>query len=512
MRSIIKYLNIAVVAGVVLVATSCDKDYLETSPTTQVDEKVIFQTTKNSYMALNGIYRHMYQYLGAHDQAGHMSVMHVMDLMGEDFFPIQRGYGWYVDAYNYTASTNFQSARVEYVWSFYYDIVNNANKMIKFVPDAVGSSTEKNHLMGQAFALRAFGFFMNAQIFSKPYLHTDINAENSGIPIYTEPTSVGKKRETLAVTYQQIVADLDSAIVRLSAPGVPGGPISYINVHVARGLRARVALVMGDYVVAEQMANAALANYPLMSQEEYIGKQVNGEESNGGAFTVANGEWMWGSFNNSEQSTIFASWLSHVDPTTFGYAQLGNMKIIHRNLYNQMSNTDVRKMSFCDANGVWAHDPSGYWDWNPYMSYKFRHATSGWEQTYLYMRAAEMYLIKAEAIARQGGRDAAAAQALYDLVSERDDNYTLSTSTGATLINEILTQRRIELIGEGFRFLDIKRLNLPLVRPSGNPALGFHDAGLATVTNIPAGDYRFQFLIPKSEIDSNPLMVQNALE
>lgn len=49
----------------------------------------------------------------------------------------------------------------------------------------------------------------------------------------------------------------------------------------------------------------------------------------------------------------------------------------------------------------------------------------------------------------------------------RDASYTLSTNTGQALIDEIMVQRRVELWGEGFRFLDLKRLNLPLDRTVG---------------------------------------------
>ncbi len=55
-----------------------------------------------------------------------------------------------------------------------------------------------------------------------------------------------------------------------------------------------------------------------------------------------------------------------------------------------------------------------------------------------HMRTAEMYLIEAEALARQGGQDGQAAQVLYDLVITRDPEYQLSTNTGAALIEEIM--------------------------------------------------------------------------
>ena len=114
-----------------------------------------------------------------------------------------------------------------------------------------------------------------------------------------------------------------------------------------------------------------------------------------------------------------------------------------------------------------------------------------------------MYLIEAEAKARLGDPDA--AEALYPLASARDAAYVLSTNTGQDLIDEILLQRRWELWGEGFRFFDLKRLNIPLDRNGAN-----HNSALINnVMFVPAGDVRWQWQIPQNEIDANPTIVQN---
>jgi starch-binding outer membrane protein, SusD/RagB family len=88
----------------------------------------------------------------------------------------------------------------------------------------------------------------------------------------------------------------------------------------------------------------------------------------------------------------------------------------------------------------------------------------------------------------------------------RDPSYVKSTNTGQTLVDEILTQRRVELWGEGFRFLDLKRLNLPLDRNGAN-----HVSALMNVATIPAGDKMWQWLIPQKEMNTNPVMIQNEL-
>ncbi|PMD90674.1 hypothetical protein BWI97_22045, partial [Siphonobacter sp. BAB-5405] len=63
-----------------------------------------------------------------------------------------------------------------------------------------------------------------------------------------------------------------------------------------------------------------------------------------------------------------------------------------------------------------------------------------------------------------------------------------------------------ELWGEGFRFYDLKRTNAPLNRNGGNHNAAYNNG----VFEVPAGDIRWQFLIPQDEINnSNGVVVQN---
>jgi len=139
------------------------------------------------------------------------------------------------------------------------------------------------------------------------------------------------------------------------------------------------------------------------------------------------------------------------------------------------------------------------------MTRKFRLANPGNSNGDLvFMRAAEMYLIEAEALARIGGsREEEAKDVLYELAVARDPDYTRSTNTGEDLIDEILFQRRVELWAEGFRFLDLKRLNMPLDRTGGN-----HDNSLAQKMTEPAGTKNWVFLIPRQEIEYTLGVVQ----
>ena len=140
------------------------------------------------------------------------------------------------------------------------------------------------------------------------------------------------------------------------------------------------------------------------------------------------------------------------------------------------------------------------------MSRKFKTRNTPTIGDVPYIRLAEMHLTLAEAYARTPGKETDAQNALRVLAVNRDPNYVLSTNTGQALIDEIMVQRRVELWGEGFRFYDLKRLNLPLDR---TVVPNFVSASVGSVMQIPAGDDRWVFSIPIDEIQANPNTSQN---
>ena len=106
-----------------------------------------------------------------------------------------------------------------------------------------------------------------------------------------------------------------------------------------------------------------------------------------------------------------------------------------------------------------------------------------------------MLLIEAECEAELQNYSEA-QDALYLIQRRANPGVTKSTETGQALIDQILLERRKELFGEGFRWQDIKRRQLPFVRT------GDHWVKLSFTAQDP--DYfRLTFPIPQSEIDAN---------
>jgi hypothetical protein len=477
--------------------SGCEKDYLERVPTASVAEKDLLSTVVGNQTLLQGLHRLTYTFYSSHDRFGQKSVDMIVDLLGEDFYQTERGYGWFVSWYQYLDHRNLTSANLEWVWSYYYDLVDNANIILanidKTSDGAIAANVPKvQFIKAQALAYRAFSFYQLVQLYADRY---DIGGANThlGIPLVIVPTQVGLARSTVAEVYTQINKDLDDAIALFTSSTATRLNASEINLRVAQGIKARVALTTGQYVTAEAMAVAARTGFTLIPTTNY---------GYGWNKAAGNTEWMWGAVLIDEQQTSYASFFSHIDPYFGGYATLGNHKLASTAIFNYMSATDERKKTFKTIAG------------KPRVGMKFtgnggftNSGQSGWTNDYLYMKSGEMNIIEAEAIARLGGRDADAQTALYNLVVKRDPSYVKSTAVGGALLQEILMQRRCELWGEGFRLFDIKRMNLNMDRANlGHTSSLWNAAGF-----FPAGDKNFVFLIPKQEIDSNPLMVQNPL-
>jgi hypothetical protein len=344
---------------------------------------------------------------------------------------------------------------------------------------------------------RAWAHFQMVQLYGQRYEAGGGNTQ-LGIPIRLTATNEPLARNTVEEVYAQVNQDLDDAITIFSSYTRPNK--SHLDVSVAQGLKARVALVQGNYAVAANFASQAKEGYQLMDNDTYFNNFSD----------YSNVEWMWGSFIQDDQTDVFGNFGAYISRNFSSSNIRGNPKAISNLLYDQISDTDVRKKLW-DPTGVHADLPPGVviasnFSRRPYTNQKFLAAGTGDSRMDVpYMRAAEMYLIEAEALSYSN--EAAARQVLFELASNRDPNYTLSANSGQALKEEIYIQRRVELWGEGFRFYDLKRLDLPLDRRGAN-----HSSDLISdVFQVPAGDSRWQWLIPQDALNANPLLVQNPL-
>ncbi|UHG92004.1 RagB/SusD family nutrient uptake outer membrane protein [Spirosoma oryzicola] len=491
----IKFLTLGM--ALLLLTTSCEKEYLDTAPTGSIDASAAYATTKNASAAINGIYRAMVvRYLSSQGHFGHPAMMIIQDVLGEDVVISNTSNTWHLNETRWQAHRDETSTGDQLPYQLYYRLIGNANIAIANIDNAAGAQSERNQVKGEALGIRAFSYFNLVQLFGKRYDAAAKPNSQLGVPLVLTPITEGLPRATVEEVYTQINKDLADAATLLSSTR---SFKSHINLDVIKGLQARVALAQQNWADAAKYAADARKSYSLMSVAQY-------QE---GFSDISNPEWMWGFDHVEDQSETFGAFHSYISSNFNSTNIRATPKSINSLLYDQIPTTDVRSKMWVKtptaANSV---VPTGGVR-VPYLNQKFRLPGTPSTSTMgdvPYMRAAEMYLIEAEAQARLGNT-AQAATALFDLVSKRDPSYVKSTKTGTALLDEILFNRRIELWGEGFRFTDLKRTNQPLNR---NGTTNINSA-VVVLFDVPAGDNQWEFLIPRREINANPKIVQNPL-
>ena len=190
MKKLFKYLFIGMFG--VLCLSSCSNDMLETQPTDSMSGATFMSDATKALIPLNGIYRSMYSAgwstTGNTHQCFGISAYNLMaEVMGDDFIMGAQGSGWFWfdAAYNVKARYTSGAWRSYDLWMAYYTWVSNANYIIAAEETMEGSKEDVNYVIGQAYAIRAYSYFMLAQTFARTFKGHE---NDLCVPIYNEPT------------------------------------------------------------------------------------------------------------------------------------------------------------------------------------------------------------------------------------------------------------------------------------------------------------------------------------
>lgn len=480
-----------------MLLSSCSETYLDTIPTDSYSESFMFENAENAMIALNGIHRSMYKQYGSMNRAGYSSLMIGVDALGEDF--VLPSTGWWVSQAKWEEHTNPNSPWNEWVYSFLYATIRNSNAIINQIDGLSGDAKFKNQIKGEALTYRALSHFWLVQLYGKRYSSETLNEQT--VPLMLEVTLDPQPMSTVKAVYDQVLADFKAAeeLLKEGTPGVYNK--SHFSVAVVQGWLARYYLTIKDWTNASSYAVKAIASAKaggakLMDQADY----------KKGFSDASNPEWLWSSLVRADQTLYFYSYFAFVS-YNFSSTNIRTCpKVMNNNIYNEISDTDVRKWCWVpNPTATTFPLPTSSFKRYPYMNRKFavldQSSSVGDVPN---MRLAELYLIDAEAKANLG--QGSAADVLFELMKARDTEAVKSTKTGDALLQDILVQRRIELWGEGFRFLDLKRLGLPLNREDSN-----NDPVVVVTMKVPANSNKWLWQFPQTEINANPNIVQNPL-
>ncbi len=474
------------------VITSCRKELLSPEPQTQILEQVSFSTPEKTLAAVNGVY--------AGAKAGQIyggRYFNYQDVRGEEFLNETANGVTQLSTWNFTVTPT--TNEVQNFWAAAYTAINRANVVIAGVDNAPISDALKNQYKGEARFIRALMYHALVTIYARPYW--DGAGSKPGVVIYTTPqTQLGenqKARSTVAEVYTQIIADLDFAETNLLATnGSTALNITRAHKNTAIALKTRVYLFMGDYakVITEgnKLAPQAIAPFSTTSGVTHnLQSNITTVFGSGGQtpenilsfpFTANDLPGTQNSLNSYYSPAATSSTATNPCTNCAGtgeyslnlaasgiVANTGWTAVDARRQFNQIINS---------ATKTWLRKWTANTDYTPAIRY------------------AEVLLNLAEALARQNGLDLKAIALLNAVRKRSDPAVTLAPVTQQALIDAILLERRIELLGEGFRSRDILRLGLTI------PAKG-------TAPAIAPTSPQYIWPIPQSELNVNKAVVQN---
>ncbi|HEY9256969.1 RagB/SusD family nutrient uptake outer membrane protein [Chitinophaga sp.] len=449
MRKYCTYILLIAIAGF----SACQKNLLDPVPTTDIPDFKAFETKDRINSQLNGLYSVMKhgKFLGGKFEIAN-------EVRGEDFVNEK--------ANNVTLNATWrmvptgETQEVKEIWSQGYITINNVNVFLTGM-NAVGNKVVGDSMAkiyaGEAKFVRSVSYFSLLQLYARP--HWDGAGSKPGLILHSEGHSqigsYSKARSTVNDTYAQVIKDLDSAEALLPKPAAGTLPaITHANAYSAIAFKIRVYLFLEKYdKVIEEAAKLVSASAPFVSP--------GGHALEGDIFKVFTTPY-------SSKESIFSLPFSgatgdfpgtqtqlgyYFTPSAKPYTGNGEYSLHPNGIISDSSwksATDARRNFILTAGAkkYWVKfpTPSPFTDFIPVIRY------------------AEVLLDVAEARVRQLNTVDASAVAMLSAVRHRSDasvTYTIADfATPAALLAAITKEKHIELLGEGFRSMEVTRLGI----------------------------------------------------
>lgn len=403
------------------------------------------------------------------------------------------------------------SAAPTAIWVNYNDALNATTRVIEAAGLIEVDQEEQarfNTVLGEALALRAYAHF---QLLS--YLSTDYADDSALATIlvnFVPTVDQALPRNTNGEIYQSINEDLSRASSLL--PSGSSDP-TRVSVDFIIALQARMAAYRGQYAQADTFASDLLTRYPLANRAQYeamyldsdntevifkleraFGDSYDGQGITGSGFA---GGWAGANF-------------AFVNATLAGspYFEMG------RAVFNLLDPIDIRfDVNVAPTSVI---DPDYLTNQDPALDILVIQKYPGSEGRDLMndlkiFRSSEMVLIRAEAAASAGNLNGAANSAASFLKQLRDarfgsDQPLPNFGSQQEAFAAILDERRIELVFEGHRWKDLKRLGALANRGIQRDAI---DCAINGACSLPVSDFRFTMPVPLVELNANINIQQN---
>lgn len=333
------------------------------------------------------------------------------------------------------APSFYRVSEVDEQWRNKYRLIGLMNHVLATLDQIEGDQVKKDQYTGEALVHRAFNYWSLVNVYGHHYGTPQASQANSGVPIVTVfgDETVPLDRKSTNEVYDFILNDLNKAVkllqVNTPTKDRPRKASAY-------ALLARVYLHMGNYAAALDNANKALAFNSTLNN--YGTTPPN----NFGEIEPPVG------LDNPEHVLLKESFVIG--------GEAGNNFVILARFSPSLvaifdTNNDLR------INGVAQPDFSGSYTYGLFNDFFLRNNMG--------VTTPELYLIKAEVLARQNNIAGAMAEVnklranRFTTAFVNANSHVLTAANQAAAIQHVIDERRREFHVQGMRFFDIKRLN-----------------------------------------------------
>lgn len=432
-----------------LTAVSCS-DFLDKEPIDQISSEQYFTDEKSVTSAMIALYNSLVNanYYGR-------AMIIIPEFAAGQVVSIQQ----YPEYMVFTSNTvNIDNPWTLNIWANSYATINAANNILALESeDRAGEVTFANDstragLLREAKFIRALTYFNLVRSFGDVPLITT--------PTTSSSTDLRVTRAPAAEVYDQIVSDL-SGYEELPSRYTAAADLGRATRWAAEALLAKVNLYRGDYLQAANLAGDVIMNggYSLPGTYGDVWTKENSTES---IFEIQ--------YDAQVQNELAKN-----------VAQTGGIFSTSKAIYDEYDVSDVRR----DFNIL----PVGE------QYYIGKYPAGPAAQNLPIIRLAEVYLIYAEAEARNAQSVTNDAYTYYKAVRDRAGLETEDISTFTdwqAFVTDVQHEKRFEMMFEGEAWFDYTRTELALTEMMVNPNAG-----------------RFVFPIPQAERDLNPNLGQN---
>ncbi len=369
-------------------------------------------------------------------------------------------------------------------WNNIYSFLGPINLIINGITTADGTDENlRNRVLGEALTWRAYAFYKLLQLYSPMKNNT------LGIPVYLTPEKgIGEampERKTQAEVFKQIFSDINQALDLLTKTTSNDWNYAW-SADFLHAMMADVyawkacsgAAEDSDWQNAEQEATTAMRGRNLISSADML-KSIFDCSDNAYSKELKNDEFF---------IRIVDGRYTYICDFKYAYYEDGEVAdgLVNTKNFRKFADNDIRKKAWFSADGT--HND------------KYNLIGSDMSQGCLMpFRLADMYLIKAEALARQG-KTSESKTILDEFRSHRYTGNLPDIGTDQnSLVNAIHDERFLEFYMEGDKvWLDMKRFGDTLERTIAGEK-----------NNLTSDDFRYCFPIPATEMESNKKMEQN---